>query len=740
MSSIDFLRDLDSSQVLNASFADGRWRAETDDPQIIFKPERALSQGWYRLTLDLGSEGSPLPRLYFDFGHGFSEVYATDFVRVEGTTLYSQTLKLPFPVRLLRLDPINTKGTFAVDKFCADKLGVTEVGVEIVRSGLEVLRADPRGFLRRLPRYLGALNKPYFLWLSDPKRATRSVSASYARWIRHHDFSLERDGAKVRAEVAALASRPKISVVMPAYNTPASLLRAAIESVRSQIYDNWELCIADDFSTKAHVRRILASYAQQDPRIKVTFRRTNGHISLATNSAFALATGDWIALLDHDDLLRPHALAEVAFEIARHPDAQMIYSDEDKIDSLGNRFDPYFKPDFSRELFRSQNYLNHLSVHRAENIRAVGGWRQGFEGSQDYDLNLRIFERIDRTSIRHISKVLYHWRAVKGSTASSGAEKSYAYVAGMRALEEHVSRTNLAATVERARDTPFYRLRLSVPQPPPLVSLIIPTRDKVDLLRGCIRSILEKTSYRPYEIIVVDNGSVEPATLRYFEEISTLENVRVLKYDKPFNYSAINNFAVAQAKGIIVGLVNNDIEVISDDWLGEMVSWAMLPDVGCVGAMLYYGNNTIQHAGVILGIGGVANHAHLGQQRTSLGYFGRAAVVGNFSAVTGACLLIRKSVYEDVGGLDEQNLPVAFNDVDFSLKVRDAGYLNVWTPYAELYHLESASRGADIDDEKRARFEREGTHMLSRWKDALNNDPYHSPNLSKEHTDFSLKA
>ena len=479
--------------------------------------------------------------------------------------------------------------------------------------------------------------------------------------------------------------------------------------------------------------------AARDSRIKVVFREENGHIAHATNSAFALATGEWVAMLDHDDLLRPNALAEVALEIARHPDAEIIYSDEDKIDEHGRRYDHHFKPDFSRELFRSQNYLNHLTVHRAENIRAVGGWRPGFEGSQDYDLNLRIFERISAADIRHIPKVLYHWRAVRGSTAWAGSEKSYAYTAGLHALQEHVERMFLPATAEKAPDTPFYRLRFNVPDPAPLVSLIIPTRDKVDLLRDCIESIRARTTYRNFEIVVVDNCSTESETIDYLTRLKETREASVLSYNGPFNYSAINNFAVAKARGSVIGLVNNDIEVISPNWLTEMVAWAVRPDVGCVGAKLYYPDESIQHAGIILGIDGVAGHSHKYFARNHNGYHARLKLVQNLSAVTGACLIVRRSVFDEVGGL-EPGLPVAFGDVDFCLKVREAGYQNVWTPFAELYHRESVSRGREDDPDKVRRFNDEVDFMKRKWGAMLVRDPFYSPNLTQGREDFSLSA
>lgn len=706
-----------------------------DDPQVIFKPEDALPPGWYRVELDMDVAGSVQPQVFFDFGGGFSEVFSTTLKRRAGG-LFSAALKLPFPTLVVRLDPMSMVSAFRLNSFRIRRLSSGELALALGRQGLRVMSRDPRGFVGRLPSYLNALRQPTFLQLRD--NIQTGGPGSYAAWIKRHDFDARRDTEEVAAAVAALAEKPLISVVMPVYNTPAKLLEEAIASVVDQIYPNWELCIADDRSTEPHVRPILERWQRLDSRIKLAFREENGHISHATNSAFALASGEWVALLDHDDILRPHALAEAAFEIARHPDVELIYSDEDKLDAKGKRYDPYFKPDFSRELFRSQNYLNHLTIHRAENIRAVGGWRPGFEGSQDYDLNLRIFERIDMAAIRHIPKVLYHWRAAEGSTAASGDEKSYAFTAGLRALEEHVERMKLPATVEQSPGTPFYRLKFAVPEPQPLVSLIIPTRDRLELVKGCVDSILEKTTYGNYEIVIIDNGSVEKKTLAWFAKVKKAKNVRVLSYRKAFNYSAINNFAVGKAKGEIVGLINNDIEVISPDWLTEMVSWAVQPDIGCVGAKLYYGDDTIQHAGVILGLGGVAGHSHKYFPRDHPGYFYRLKVSQNLSAVTAACLLVRKDVFQSVSGLNATNLTVAFNDVDFCLRVREAGYRNAWTPFAELYHLESISRGAEDNPEKIQRFGMEMAFMKERWTKILESDPFYSPHLTLAREDFSI--
>ena len=487
------------------------------------------------------------------------------------------------------------------------------------------------------------------------------------------------------------------------------------------------------------MRWVLEAAATRDSRIKISLREQNGHIAEATNSAFALATGDYIGLLDHDDVLREHALAEIACVLNRQPNAELLYSDEDKLRDSGERYDPHFKPDFSPDLFYAMNYLNHFTVHRAENIRKVGGWRKGFEGSQDYDINLRIIATIDPHKIVHIPKILYHWRAAEGSTARAGSEKSYAYTAGLRALEDHVARRARPAKVEKIDGLPFYRLRWAVPRPEPLVSLIVPTRDMVDVLRACIASIIEKTTYSNYEILIVDNDSREQATLEYFAEISDNPNIRVLSYAKPFNYSAINNFAAREARGSILGFINNDIEVIEPEWLEEMVSHATRPEIGCVGAKLLYPDDTVQHAGIIIGLGGIAGHGHLRAHRNELGYFSRLQIAQNVSAVTAACLLVRSEVFWEIGGLDELHLTVAFNDVDFCLKARQAGYLNLFTPFALLYHHESLSRGYETTPEKKERFASETAVMKERWGSILECDPFYSPNLTLERSDFSLR-
>ena len=574
----------------------------------------------------------------------------------------------------------------------------------------------------------------------EPCDHSESVSVDrndYTEWVRRYDTMDEAKRLEIVHRVSTMPHTPLISVLMPTYNTASERLIGAVESVRRQIYPHWELCIADDGSSEKAIRRILEDYRKKDPRIKVVFRDNNGHISAASNDALTLVSGEWVALLDHDDLLPEHALFCVADAINQHPNIRLIYSDEDKIDEKGRRFQPYFKPSWNEDLFYSQNLISHLGVYYADLMREIGGFREGFEGSQDYDLALRMIERIEPNQVHHIPRVLYHWRIHDESTAQSSTAKPYAEQAGEKALNDHFQRQGVDATVEAIGYG--YRVRYALPDSPPMVSLIIPTRNGVHLLRPCVDSILKQTNYPNYEVLIVDNGSNDHETLHYIQTLETDSRIRVLRMDIPFNFSALNNFAVKEARGKLVGLINNDISVISQEWLSEMVSLAIQPKVGAVGARLWYGNDTLQHGGVVLGIGGCGSHSHKGFPKGSYGYFGRMVLISGFSAVTGACLIIEKTIYEKVGGLNEIDLPVAFNDIDFCLRVREAGYRNVWTPYADLYHHESASRGSDEDlPEKQARFDKEIQYLMKRWEGLLLQDPAYNPNLTMNSEDFSL--
>ena len=563
---------------------------------------------------------------------------------------------------------------------------------------------------------------------------------SYAAWAATYDRLTPEIADQIRQKIAALSKKPLISVLMPVYLKPTDdekwLIRA-IESVRRQLYENWELCIADDASKHPQVRKILSAYQKKDPRIKVVYRETNGHISANSNSALALAHGEFLALLDHDDEIRPHALAYVAMEINTHPDADLIYSDEDKIDENGDRYDHYFKPDWNADLFNVQNYISHLGVYRTLLVREVGGFRVGYEGSQDWDLAMRVIERTAPDRIRHIPKVLYHWRSVPGSTAMVIGAKSYATNAAEKVITEHFVRTGVTATISPTKGS-YWRVHYPIPDPAPRVELIIPTRNRLDLLQPCVESLLGKTTYANFELLIVDNDSDDAATLAYLAELGSRKNCRVIKYTGEFNFSAINNYAVEHTDAPLIGLLNNDLEVINGDWLDEMVSHALRPEIGCVGAKLYYPNDRIQHAGVILGIGGVAAHAWQTHPRGHAGQAHRNFLQQNLSAVTAACLVIRREVYQQVGGLNADQLKIAFNDVDFCLKVRAAGFRNFWTPYAELYHHESASRGAEDTLEKRDRFRSEVDYMRATWGPLLDADPAYNPNLTHTINDFTL--
>ncbi len=566
---------------------------------------------------------------------------------------------------------------------------------------------------------------------------------SYAEWLSRNEEPADGAGHDFLREISTMKSPPLISVVMPVHNTKAEWLGEAIDSVRGQIYPHWQLCIADDASTAPHVRDILEHYRALDSRIQIIYRPEGGHISAASNSALGLATGDFVALLDHDDVLSEHALYHVAAALQRNPDAMILYSDEDKLAEDGSRTEPHFKSDWNPDLFFSQNYICHLCVIRRSILEKIGGFRLGVEGSQDHDLLLRCLPHVRDSQILHIPRILYHWRIHPESTAKSAGGKSYTEDAALKALNQYfVQNVSQEVRVERALGSNTYRTWWPIPMPEPLVSLLIPTRNRRELIETAVSSIIQKTEYRNFEILILDNGSTEQDVLDYFEQIQKSESrVRVVPYHHPFNYSAINNYGVTQARGEVLGLINNDIEIISPGWLSEMVSHALRPEIGCVGAKLYYANGTIQHGGVIVGLGGLAAHSHSHFKRKDSGYFHRLNCVQNLSAVTAACLVIRKSVFEQVGGFDEKNLTIAFNDVDLCLKVRDGGYRNLWTPYAELYHYESLSRGYEDTPEKIKRFQSEIRHMKNKWGKGENLpiDPYYNPNLTLDREDFSLR-
>jgi len=562
-------------------------------------------------------------------------------------------------------------------------------------------------------------------------------AGDYARWIRCYDQLQREDVKRVREQIAQFHYSPLISVLLPVYNSNLKWLRRAILSVQKQLYPRWELCIVDDASTDRKIWPFLQRCARQDRRIKLTRRTENGHISAASNDALRLATGDFVALLDHDDELAPTALYFVALALNENRELQLLYSDEDKLDAQSRRSDPYFKSDWNPELLLAQNFVSHLGVYRTDLIRRVGGFRIGFEGSQDYDLTLRCIEQIRPEQIEHLPRVLYHWRMADESTASYATAKPYAQEAARRAVQEHLDRTGIAAAVMPQHYGVYLRTKYALPTERPIVSIVIPTRDRASCLQKCLDGIFERTDYRNYEVIVLDNESHEAETLEFLAELTKYDRVRVERIEGTFNYSRLNNRGVELSRGSFIALLNNDVEVINDDWLSEMVSRAMQPEVAMVGARLWYPNGTIQHGGVILGAGGIAGHAHVGLRRGEPGYFARANLAQNVCAVTAACALVRREVYLQLGGFDE-NLAVTFNDIDFCLRLREAGYRIVWTPHADLIHHESASRGFDDSTPKQIRFMAEVDYMNSKWGDMLQRDPFYNPNLSLGENLFTL--
>jgi len=572
--------------------------------------------------------------------------------------------------------------------------------------------------------------------LLKPKFPRPERPPAYDEWLRRF---VTIDPGVLRRRLCQIKEQPLVSILLPVYNPELDLLDAAIGSVRRQIYDRWELCIADDASTDPQVRTFLGEAAGKEARIKVTFRTHNGHIAACSNSALALASGDWCALLDQDDLLTEDALTQFALELDLHPSAGLVYSDEDKIDAGGVRSDPFFKPDWNPELFLGQNFINHLGLYRSELVRRVGGFREGFEGSQDYDLALRCIEQLEPAQIRHIPRVLYTWRKATGSVAAAPDAKAYAREAARRAIAEHLRRQGIEGQVEACPENPeAHRVVYSLGEKLPGVSIIIPMRDQIGLLQHCLESLRLQTDYTPIEFVIVDNGSTEKAALEFLQNLERTSQARVVRDAGPFNFSRLTNSGAACASGEILLFLNNDIAATEPAWLREMVSHAVRREIGAVGARLWYPDGTLQHGGIILGLGGVAGHAFPRLRRGQGGYFSRALLAQNCSAVTGACLAVRKQLFQTIGPFDETNLPISFNDVDFCLRLRAAGLRNIWTPFANLIHAESASRGHQPTTEEQAQFVREASFMQQKWGYELLHDPSYNPNLSLNLPGFEL--
>ncbi len=596
-----------------------------------------------------------------------------------------------------------------------------------------------------LRRLLAKVFKHVYLALEETKvviveagKAFQSGHADpYMNWITQRKPNEDRL-LEQRKNASRFMHAPLFSIVMPVYNPPIHLFKAAIDSVLQQSYEEWELILSDDCSTDIEVRKTIEAYAKRDGRIVPIYRETNGHISAASNSGLAEAKGDFVVLMDQDDLLALDALYKVALRIEEKPETDLIYTDEDKIDEEDFHSVPHFKPDWSPESLLSRNYLGHLTVFRTSLMREIGGWRLGFEGSQDYDLVLRFTEQTDR--IEHIPEVLYHWRIHAASAADSEEAKPYAYMAAQKALMEALQRRGIPGKVDFLDAFRGYKIQPDVLDPNARVSIIIPTKDKASILDTCLASIFEHTSYANYEVVVVDNNSEEKSTFELFQKWTKAQpNFKVERVTEKFNFSLLMNKGRAASSGEYLILLNNDTEVISSNWIEGMLAQCQRPEIGVAGVKLLYPNDTIQHAGVIIGLGGAAGHVLVGEHRDGPGYFNYVNLLNNYAALTAACIMVKTSVFDEVSGFNE-SFAVEYNDVDFCLRVLDQGYRNVYIPHVELYHHESISRGhPHLTKESMIRHKAEIAKLRDRWEGYIENDPYYNPNLSLGAHDFRMK-
>lgn len=530
---------------------------------------------------------------------------------------------------------------------------------------------------------------------------------------------------------------PLISVAVPAYRTPEKFLAQMIDSLLAQTYGNWELCIANGSPEDGAMKKVLEEYTKKDSRIRVSELTENKGIAGNTNAALEMARGEFVGLLDHDDLLAPNALYEIVRALDEDRTLDAVYTDEDKVTTeLDEHFQPHLKPDFNLDLLRSNNYICHFFVVRRSIVQKVGGFRQEFDGAQDHDFIFRCIETAEK--VGHIPEILYHWRTHKASTADNPASKMYAFDAGKRAIEAHLKRTGTEGTVSHTPDLGFFRVKYPV-QGQPLVSIIIPNKDEKETLKACIDSIREKTEYPNYEIIIVENNSTTDEIFQYYKELSQDPRIRLLRWKKEFNYSAINNYGVRHANGEYLLFLNNDVTVITPGWIKELLGVCQRPEVGAAGVKLIYPDNTIQHAGCVIGLGGIAGHMFVDMPANRTGYLHKASILQDMSAVTAACMMMKRTAFEEAGGFTEK-LSVAFNDVDLCLKVRKNHKLIVYDPYVQLYHMESKTRGAEDNKEKVRRFQEEIEYMRCQWIDILKKgDPYYNKNLSLTKWNYSLR-
>ena len=597
-----------------------------------------------------------------------------------------------------------------------------------IQKGLRYLKHfGLKEFLVRLSERMEPEEVPYGPWYEEHRAKPEELERQRKQSLAWENFSGGEESACV------------FSIAVPVFRTPAKFLCEMIESVRSQSFPFWELCLANADPEDREVAEILERYCREDRRIRVKNLKENKGISENTNAALAMARGEFVGLLDHDDLLAPDALYEMAARLEKDGGIDVFYTDEDKVTTdLSEHFQPHLKPDFNLDLLRSNNYICHFFVVRREIAERIGGFRPEFNGAQDYDFIFRCTEQAEK--IVHIPRILYHWRVHSASTADNPASKMYAYEAGKRAIEGNLERSGVRGVVSLRQDYGFYDVHYPV-EDEPLVSILIPNKDQKETLMHCIHSVLETSTWKNLEILIIENNSEQEETFACYRELEKDPRIRILTYPgKTFNYSAINNFGVQQAKGEYLLFLNNDIEVITPDWIEQMLGNCQRPEVGIVGAKLYYPDNTIQHAGIIIGIGGIAGHAFLGLARAKSGYLHKASLQMDYSAVTAACMMMKAEAFRKAGGFEEK-LTVAFNDVDLCLRTVEQGWLVVYDPHVEMYHYESKSRGAEDSEEKLRRFQQEIEFMRTRWIRLLKDgDPNYNPNLTLSKWNYSLRG
>ncbi|HEV8061231.1 MAG TPA: glycosyltransferase family 2 protein, partial [Gemmataceae bacterium] len=714
----------------------GTWTSCGNDPQFL--APCLFPKGWLRVRLQMRSSVQGRLEIHADTGFGFHEEGCLERIEIRRTVQRDFYIYLDRPACALRLDPLDVEGEFRIKQFSVEHvpgpkaffggLGrklklLYQYGVmaRTLRNGLAMMaRGDLAGVRDKI---LLGLNR------ANGYEAYDSNSA-YADWCDRTALTND-DRHAMRAEAAALTNPPLISILMPVYNPPAEYLRLAIESVRRQLYPHWELCLADDASTEPHVRPLLDEFAAADSRIRVIYRPTNGNISAATNSALAMANGDYVALLDQDDEIAEQALYRMAMAIVADRDLDFLYSDEDKLELDGTRLDPFFKPDWSPEYFLSCMYTCHLGVYRTALVREIGGFRPEFDTAQDYDMALRLVAR--NPKIHHVADVLYHWRKLPTSTAVSHAAKPRAHEVARKAVQSYLDSIGKPAKVIPGPVKGFHRVRYAI-QGRPQVSIVIPSAGRQARIRGrdtsylavCIDSIRERSTYKNYEIVVVDNDNLTGDQLRLLQE----RQVRRISFTDPFNLASKMNLGAAKALGDYLLFLNDDIEVIAPDWIESLLEYAQQPEIGAAGAKLLFPDGRLQHVGVTI-LDGCPGHPFYGMAGDHLGYFCGNVVARNYAAVTGACLMTRTEVFQEIGGFSE-SFPLNYNDVDLCLKIGEQGYRIVYVPYAKLYHHESAS--------KEGVYESELIAFRERWGQDWARDPFYNPHLSLRHADFRIAA